>query len=135
MKYHLDTSTVIEIIRFRQDTLLKFELTKLEDMAVSAIVAQELWAGTSSQKLGPRSTKSLRQILSMLTVVPFGAEAAETAGLLELELSRKGTQIGVFDSLIAGHALSEGATLVTQNVKDFKRVPGLEIVDWSKTPD
>jgi tRNA(fMet)-specific endonuclease VapC len=71
----------------------------------------------------------------MLTVTPFGAEAAETAGLLELELSKKGTQIGVFDSLIAGHALSEGATLVTQNVKDFKRVPGLEIVDWSKTPD
>jgi tRNA(fMet)-specific endonuclease VapC len=135
VKYHLDTSTVIEIIRFRQDTLLKFELTKLEDMAVSAIVAQELWAGTSSQKLGPRSTKSLKHILSMLTVVPFGAEAAEAAGLLEVELSRKGTQIGVFDSLIAGHALSEGATLVTQNVKDFKRVPGLQIVDWTKTPD
>jgi tRNA(fMet)-specific endonuclease VapC len=135
VKYHLDTSTVIEIIRFRQETLLKFELTKLEDMAISAIVAQELWSGTSSQKLGPRSTKSLRQMLSMLTIVPFGPEAAETAGLLEAELSRKGTQIGVFDSLIAGHALTQGATLVTQNVKDFKRVPGLEIVDWTKSPD
>ena len=133
MRYHLDTSTVIEIIRFRQDALLKFELTKLEDMAISSIVAHELWAGTSSQKLGPRSTKSLEQLLSMLTIVPFGAAAAETAGLLERELSRKGTQIGVFDSLIAGHALSEGATLVTQNVKDFRRVPGLLVADWSKT--
>ena len=70
----------------------------------------------------------------MLTILPFDSSAAEIAGLLEVELTKKGTQIGHFDPLIAGHALSEGATLVTQNSKDFKRVPGLNIVDWSKTP-
>jgi tRNA(fMet)-specific endonuclease VapC len=74
-------------------------------------------------------------MLSVLTILPFDQYAAEEAGLLEAELRRKGSQIGLFDPLIAAHALVEDATLVTKNTKDFKRVPGLKVIDWSKTPN
>lgn len=135
MKYHLDTSTVIDILRFRQDSLLQFELTKIQDISISAIVAQELWAGTGIENQGPRARARLETMLSVLTILPFDQYAAEEAGLLEAELKRKGSQIGLFDPLIAAHALVEKATLVSKNTKDFKRVPGLKVIDWSKTPN
>ena len=135
MKLHLDTSIVIDIIRFKQDSLLQFELTNIQDIAISSIVSQELWAGTGIENRGPRAQARLKSLLAAIEILPFDSKAAERAGLLEAELRRKGQQIGFFDPLIAGHALSVGATLVTKNTKDFKRIPGLEIVDWSKTPD
>jgi len=135
VKYHLDTSTVIDILRFRQDSLLQFELTKIQDISISAIVAQELWAGTGIENQGPRARARLETMLSVLTILPFDQYAAEEAGLLEAELKRKGSQIGLFDPLIAAHALVEDATLVTKNTKDFKRVSGLKVIDWSKTPN
>ena len=98
-------------------------------------MAQELWAGTGIENQGPRARARLETILSVLTILPFDQYAAEEAGLLEAELKRKGSQIGLFDPLIAAHALVEDATLVTKNTKDFKRVPGLKVIDWSKTPN
>lgn len=132
MKYHLDASTIIDIMRFQRESLLNFELASIQDLAMSSIVAHELWAGANSQNIGPRSLANLRLFTSMIEVIPFDKQASEQSGKLVVQLTREGMGIGNIDPLIAGHALSQGAVLVTRNIKHFSRVPDLAVLDWSK---
>ena len=99
---------------------------------MSSIVAHELWAGATSQNIGPRSLANLRLFTSMIEVIPFDKQASEQSGNLVVQLTREGMGIGNIDPLIAGHALSQGAVLVTRNIKHFGRVPDLDVIDWSK---
>ena len=69
--------------------------------------------------------------LSAITVLDFDGEAAEVYGQIRAELERKGTPIGPMDLLIAGHARSQGLILVTNNTREFARVTGLRIEDWT----
>jgi tRNA(fMet)-specific endonuclease VapC len=132
MKYHLDASTIIDIMRFQRESLLNFELANIEDLAMSSVVAHELWAGANTQSAGPRAIATLRLLTSMIDVINFDKQAAEFSGDLVARLNREGVGIGNMDPMIAGHALSQGAVLITRNVKHFKRVPGLQVLDWSK---
>jgi tRNA(fMet)-specific endonuclease VapC len=132
MKYHLDASTIIDIMRFQRESLLNFELANIEDLAMSSVVAHELWAGANTQNAGPRAIATLRLFTSMIDVINFDKQAAEFSGDLVARLNREGVGIGNMDPMIAGHALSQGAVLITRNVKHFKRVPGLHVLDWSK---
>lgn len=132
MKYHLDASTIIDIMRFHRESLLNFELVNIEDLAMSSIVAHELWAGATKANLSPRSFDILRLFTSMIEVVPFDKQASECSGVLVAQLTRDGIGIGDVDPMIAGHALSAGAVLITRNVKHFKRVSDLHVIDWSK---
>jgi tRNA(fMet)-specific endonuclease VapC len=131
MKYHLDASTIIDIMRFQRESLLNFELANIEDLAMSSVVAHELWAGANTQSAGPRAIATLRLFTSMIDVINFDKQAAEFSGDLVARLNREGVGIGNMDPMIAGHALSQGAVLITRNVKHFKRVPGLQVLDWS----
>ena len=135
MKYHIDASTIIDIMRFQRESLLNFELANIQELAMSSVVAHELWAGANSANIGPRSMANLRLFTSMIEVIPFDKQAAEYSGNLVSELTRNGIRIGNIDPMIAGHALSQGAVLVTRNTKHFKRVPDLHVVDWSKHAD
>ena len=65
-------------------------------------------------------------------MLPFDASAAQHAGEIRARLSTAGTPIGGYDVLIAGHARSAGLTVVTNNTREFERVPGLEVVDWTR---
>lgn len=132
MKYHLDASTIIDIMRFHRESLLNFELAKIEELAMSSIVAHELWAGANNANTGPRALATLRLFTSMIEVIPFDKQAAEFSGALVAKLNRDGTGIGNVDPMIAGHALSQEAVLVTRNIKQFKRVADLQVLDWSK---
>ena len=132
MKYHLDASTIIDIMRFQRNSLLNFELANIEDLAMSSIVAHELWSGANSENVGPRALSTLKLFTSMIEVIPFDKKAAEYSGMVVGQLSRKGVGIGNVDQMIAGHALSQGAVLITGNVKHFQRVPDLQVLDWSK---
>lgn len=132
MKYHLDSSTIIDVMRLQRNSLLNFELANIEDLAMSSIVAHELWSGANSENIGPRALATLKSFTSMIEILPFDKKAAEYSGMLVGHLSRKGIGIGNVDPMIAGHALSQGALLITGNVKHFKRVPGLQVLDWSK---
>jgi len=130
--YHLDTSTVIDVLRFHRDTLLNFELTPIQDLAISSIVAHELIQGSQPSASGSRSKKLLTAFLDTIDVVPFRVADAEVSGKLSAYLKSKGQLIGPLDPFIAAHAISNGAVLVTRNVKHFKRIPDLHLVDWSK---
>jgi len=90
MKYHLDASTIIDIMRFHRESLLNFELANIEDLAMSSIVAHELWAGATKANLGPRSFDILRLFTSMIEVVPFDKQASEYSGVLVAQLTRDG---------------------------------------------
>jgi tRNA(fMet)-specific endonuclease VapC len=132
VKYHLDTSAAIDVLRFHKESLLNFELTPIQDVALSSIVAHELLQGSQQSKSASRSKKLLVAFLATIEVLPFRAAEAEVSASISAYLKDKGQKIGNLDPLIAAHAISEGAVLVTRNLKHFNRIPDLHVVDWSK---
>ena len=132
MKFHLDTSTVIDVLRFHRESLLNFELTPIQDIAISSIVAHELLQGAQATGSGSTSKKLLVAFLATIDVLPFRSTEAEVSAEISYHLKSKGIPIGSIDPFIAAQAISERAVLVTRNAKHFKRVPNLHMVDWSK---
>jgi tRNA(fMet)-specific endonuclease VapC len=101
-----------------------------DEIGISSITAAELYHGAA---LSHDPETELRRVQSFLEIVPlidFGSNAAIAYGLVRATLERKGRLIRQFDMLIAAHALSEGATLVTHNTREFERVDGLLLEDW-----
>ncbi|TAH48394.1 MAG: type II toxin-antitoxin system VapC family toxin [Chloroflexota bacterium] len=133
MKYMLDTNICIELIR-RQPTNLVKQLTSLRvgDIGISAITVAELQHGVSKSRNPEQNLAALEQFLLPLAIADFGYDAAVAYGQLRAHLERKGALIGSMDLLIAAHALSLEVTLVTNNIKEFTRVPQLNVEDWTK---
>lgn len=132
MKYLLDTNICIYIIKRRPERVIE-ELTRqtVGEVGVSSITAAELWYGTARSRSYERSRAALEQFLVPLVIAPFDAAAAEACGHIRTSLERQGQPIGPFDTLIAAHALSLGITLVTNNEREFRHVPGLIVVNWA----
>jgi tRNA(fMet)-specific endonuclease VapC len=106
------------------------ELTAPDETAVSSIVAAELWTGAI--KLGDQHPQyaRLKEFLMIFSVIDFTHDAARHYGEIRADLERKGTVIGPLDLLIAAHARSLGATLITANAGEFRRVRGLKVLVW-----
>jgi tRNA(fMet)-specific endonuclease VapC len=135
VSYLLDTNAVIALLTNRPSTvrerLREIPTTALQ-LAVSSIVLFELWYGVARSRHRADNTQRLRSFMSgAVTVLPYEEEDAATAGDLRAELERRGTPIGPYDLLIAAQALRARVTLVTANVSEFRRVPGLNWEDWS----
>ncbi len=79
-----------------------------------------------------KNADALAQLIAILTVLPFDDKAATEYGKICAYLQKRGTPIGTIDTLIAAHAKSEGMTLVTNNVREFERVPELNIENWAQ---
>lgn len=137
MNYLLDTSTVVAIMRNRPLwARQRYQRAGVEGalIAVSCIVLFELWYGIARSQRRQDEVERLRLFLSGdITVVPFEHEDAAEAGELRAQQASAGTPIGPYDVLIAGQARRLGATLVTANVSEFSRVPGLRWEDWTAT--
>jgi tRNA(fMet)-specific endonuclease VapC len=131
MKYLLDTNICIYLIKQRPESAIR-ELMKQEigDVGVSTITVAELFVGAAKSQARERSLAALEQFLAPLVIADFDVSAATLYGGVRVELESKGTPIGSFDTLIAAHALSLHATLVTNNEREFRRVPGLTVVNW-----
>ena len=129
--YLIETSTCISIIRSRLPAVLS-RLKKLsaDDIGISSITAAELYHGAALSGQPEEEVRRMRSLLEILRVLNFGTNAAISYGVVCALLERTGRSIGRFDMLIAGHALSEDATLVTHNTREFRRVPGLAVEDW-----
>jgi tRNA(fMet)-specific endonuclease VapC len=131
MKLMLDTNICIYIIKQRPpEVLTRFKGYVVGDIAVSSITVAELQFGVQRSQTPERNQPALDQFLLPLTVVGFDQAAAATYGQVRTSLERSGRPIGPLDTLIAAHALSLKLTLVTNNVDEFARVPGLQVVNW-----
>ena len=131
MRYLLDTNICIQIIRRKPSDLLS-RLTALPvgDVGLSTITAAKLHVGVQKSRDPARNAEALTLFLLPLEVAAFDYAAAEAYGRIRAELESAGTPIGPLDTLIAGHAASLDAILVTDNVAEFSRVPGLRIENW-----
>jgi tRNA(fMet)-specific endonuclease VapC len=131
MNYLLDTNICIEVIRKPSDSLLgKFIAMNLDQMAVSAITVAELQFGVANSNQIERNTIALMKFLTPMAVLPFDDKAADAYGKIRADLQSRGMSIGPLDTLIAAHALAHGMCLVTNNIREFKRVAGLKLENW-----
>ncbi len=132
MTHLLDTNAVITLLAGRSDTLMaRIEASAPGSLAVSAIVAHELWFGAYRSRKVVFNLETLRLLFADLPVLDLDREDARAAGEIRAELVRLGTPIGPYDVLIAGQAKARGFTLVTNNTGEFARVPGLRVEDWT----
>ena len=100
------------------------------DCAVSAVTVYELFCGVEKAQNPSAERQKVELFLSVIAELPFDRAAAETAARIRVELEKKGTPIGPYDLLIAGHALVNGLTVVTNNLGEFQRVGGLKVEAW-----
>ena len=130
LKYLLDTNIVIYTIKNRPDTLREIFNQHDGQMGISAVSWGELVFGAEHSQQPERNLADIEAMSARLDVLPFDEKAAVHIGQLRAELYRRGTPIGPYDMMIAGHARSLGLILVTNNIKEFERVPGLRIENW-----
>lgn len=130
MKYLLDTNTCIYIINERPAQVLqRFRRFAVTELGISSITVAELAFGVAKSK-SSRNRAALEAFLLPLEVAEFDLTAAFAYGELRAELERRGSPIGPLDLQIAAHALSLGTTIVTNNEREFGKVPGLKIDNW-----
>jgi tRNA(fMet)-specific endonuclease VapC len=126
----LDTNICIHIINVRPAAVLqRFRDYRMGEIGLCSVVAAELAYGVAKSG-SKRNRDALDLFLAPLAILPFDEAALWSYGDLRADLERQGTPIGALDTLIAAHALSQQASLVTNNVKEFERVPGLKLDHW-----
>ena len=131
MKYLLDTNTCIALIRQKPAALLK-KITSHQpgEVGISCITLAELAHGVEKSAQMEQNMSALQLFILPLELADFDQQAALAYGKIRAQLEREGQVIGSMDMLIAAHAVSLGATLVTNNVQEFHRVKVLNIEDW-----
>ena len=130
IRYLLDTNIVIYAIKNRPRSLRE-KFNRLQDqMAISSVTWGELIYGVGRSSQPDRNLADIESIAAKLEVIPFDRPAADHFGQIRAELYRVGTPIGPYDMMIAGQARARGLILVTNNTKEFERIPGLMLENW-----
>lgn len=130
IRYLLDTNIVIYVIKRRPREALEVFNRHHGHMAISAITLAELVHGAEKSQFPARNLNVVEDFCSRLAVLPYTQEAAYHYGAIRAALESAGQTIGVNDLHIAAHARSQGLTLVTNNLREFERVPGLLVENW-----
>jgi len=131
MLYHLDTSACVSALRLPIGQVPSaLDQWRASEMAISSIVAAELEVGVHKFFRSEIQRAMLNLLYSRLRIDSFDELAARHYGEIRTELEKKGASIGPLDLLIAAHACSLGATLITVNAGEFKRVKGLKVLVW-----
>ncbi len=131
MQYLLDTNICIYAIKQRPaQVVARLREHAAQGLGISSISVAELFFGAA--KSGSiNNLAALRQFLEPLEIADFDLAAAEVYGRSRLALEQAGTPIGPLDMLIAAHAMALDVTLVTNNTREFERVPGLKVANWA----
>ncbi len=133
MKFLLDPNICIYIIKQKPAKVLeKFQRLNPSDVGISSITLAELEYGIVKSQQSEKNRMALNQFLISLEIVKFDEKASNIYGVVRAELERKGLVIGAMDMLIAAHAISLDLILVTNNVKEFSRIPNLRLENWAK---
>ena len=131
MKWMLDTNACIAIIRRQPEAALKRLRGKtVGQVGISNVTLAELEFGTAKSQRAEQARQALAEFLLPLEIAAFDETAAAAYGVVRATLERKGKPIGPLDTLIAAHALALGAVLVTNNLREFRRVPDLSVESW-----
>ncbi len=131
MTYLLDTNICIYVINARPPQVLdRFRQERLGEITLSSISAAELAYGVIKSG-SERNKRALEMFMSLLEILPFDEKTIWEYGRVRSDLERIGQPIGALDTMIAAHALSIDAVLVTNNTKEFSRVHGLRIENWT----
>ncbi|MCU0243398.1 MAG: type II toxin-antitoxin system VapC family toxin [Acidobacteria bacterium] len=131
MRFMLDTDTCIALVKRKPAPVLR-RLSALApgEAGISAVTLAELRCGVEKSAARDRNDRALDAFVLPLEVADFDEAAAAAYGAVRSALEKAGTPVGPLDTQIGAHALSLGAALVTHNVREFRRVPGLTVVDW-----
>ncbi|MCI0184662.1 type II toxin-antitoxin system tRNA(fMet)-specific endonuclease VapC [Sulfoacidibacillus ferrooxidans] len=133
MLYMLDTNICIYLIKRRSDELLeRMRVFRTGEIVVSVVTVAELQYGVSKSENKERNQAALESFLLPLEIANFSFEETVVYGNVRAELERRGQTIGPLDTMIAAHALSLDVPLVTNNTREFERVKGLRVEDWTK---
>jgi len=128
----LDTNICIYIIKQKPPEVLKrFLEYHVGDITISAVTLAELRYGVAKSRYRGKNAKALDEFILPLEVLPFDEDATKSYGEIRAALEKAGTPIGSMDLMIAAHAASLDMTLVTNNTREFSRVSGLKVADWT----
>ena len=130
LQYQLDTNIVIYVNKQRPLQVLEVFNRHAGRMAISSITLAELIHGVEKSSDLPRNLASVEDFCSRLTVLPYDAKAAYHYGSIRAHLEKLGQPIGVNDLHISAHARSQGLVLVSNNLREFERVPSLQFENW-----
>jgi tRNA(fMet)-specific endonuclease VapC len=132
MRYLLDTNICVYIAKRKPPQVFE-RLRRLRpgDMGMSVVTYFELCYGAEKSQRREENRRRIEELRRLIPVLPVEAEASDHYGRLRAEFERAGTPIGAYDLIIAAQALSLGLVLVTNNVREFKRVRGLSIENWT----
>ena len=128
--YVIDTNTLIYFFKGIGNVPEKFLSISPKDIAIPSIVIYELEFGIAKSSSPKKRQAQLKDILSLVNILPFGDKEASLSASIRAKLEKKGTPIGPYDILIAGTALAHQGILVTNNLKEFTRIPKLKTENW-----
>ena len=131
MKYMLDTNICIYIIKEKPPIVLdRFKENYRKGLCISSVTLAELAHGVEKSASREKNALMLKRLIEFLPVIPFDDAASYEYGKICAYLQKQGTPIGQMDMLIAAHAKVNYLTLVTNNTREFLRVPGLDVENW-----
>lgn len=128
--YVLDTNTLIYFFKGNVNVRKKLLSKSPSDIAIPSIVLYELEVGIAKSNSPKKRIKQLKDICSVATILTFTQKEAKITAQIRGKLEKLGTPIGYYDYLIAGTALANHGTLITNNTKEFQRVDGLKLGNW-----
>ena len=132
MKFMLDTNICIYLIKQKPPKVLKyFRAYSVGEIGISPITLAELRFGVAKSQHIQKNEEALDAFVLPLEIADFDEKAAKVYGDIRAVLEKAGNPIGSMDMLIGAHALSLGITLVTNNVREFKKIKHLKVIDWS----
>jgi tRNA(fMet)-specific endonuclease VapC len=132
VNYLLDTNICIYLIKKRPlQVLERFRAHSVGEVGISSITVAELEYGVQKSQYREQNRRALAQFLIPLAIVAYDERAAAAYGHVRAALEAKGQPIGAMDMLIASHALGLNVTLVTNNLREFSRIPDLEVANWA----
>ncbi len=128
--YVLDTNILIYFFKGMGNVSKKLLSVSPKDIGVPVIVIYELEYGIHKSSFPEKRQQQLTELCSVVNVLPFGSAEAKLTADMRAKLEKSGTPIGPYDLLIAGTAMSNNAVLITNNTKEFSRVPNLIMENW-----
>ena len=133
MRYMLDTNICIYAIKHKpEQVFMRLQEHDPIDICISSVTYAELVHGVEKSKAIEKNRVALALLLANIEIMNFDSLAAESYGKIRADLEKAGAPIGPLDMMIAGHAKALGYTVVTNNTKEFARVKGLKLENWSE---